>query len=153
MNARDVELEADLPGLRTMPYVLTSPEDPRYNCVAFAVGDVSQFWYDIGINGYYWPPGARSADTIEGWVDVFELHGYRETMDRSLESEFEKIAIYATPDEPQHVARQKSSGLWTSKAGKGRDFEHELEALEGDLYGQVAKIMKRKCQGGKRVLE
>ena len=136
-----------------MPYVLTSPEDPRYNCVAFAVGDVSQFWYDIKINGYYWPTGARSADTIEGWVDVFEIHGYRETTDRSLESEFEKIAIYATGDEPQHVARQKASGLWTSKAGKGKDFEHELEALEGDFYGQVVKIMKRKCQGGKRVLE
>jgi hypothetical protein len=136
-----------------MPYVLTSPKDPRYNCVAFAVGDLSQFWYDVNVNGYYWPPGARSADTIEGWTDVFEIHGYRETSDRSLDPDCEKIAIYASADGPEHVARQKASGMWTSKAGKGRDFEHELEWLEGSFYGKVAKIMKRKGQGGKRVLE
>jgi len=153
MASRDFALERSFPKLRTMPYVLTSPTDPQYNCVAFAVGDLSQFWYDVNINGYYWPPGARSADTIEGWKDVFEIHGYRETIDRSLESEYEKIAIYASADGPEHVARQRASGLWTSKAGKGRDFEHELEWLEGDFYGHVVKIMKRKCQGGRRVLE
>ena len=77
----------------------------------------------------------------------------RETVDRSLELDYEKIAIYASADGPEHVARQRASGMWISKAGKGRDFEHELEWLEGDFYGSVAKIMKRKCQGGKRVLE
>jgi hypothetical protein len=153
MTTRDLGLERICPNLQGSPYVLTSAKDPRYNCVAFAVGDVSQFWYDVSINGYYWPPGARSADTIEGWTDVFEIHGYRETVDRSLELDYEKIAIYASADGPEHVARQRASGMWTSKAGKGRDFEHELEWLEGDFYGKVAKIMKRKCQSGKRVLE
>jgi len=153
MTARDFGLEQLCPKLRTMPYILTSPKDPRYNCVAFAVGDVTQFWYDVSINGYYWPPSARSADTIEGWVDVFEIHGFRQTDDRSLETEYEKIAIYASADGPEHVARQKASGMWISKAGKGRDLEHELEALEGNFYGKVVKIMKRKCQGGRRVLE
>jgi hypothetical protein len=28
-----------------------------------------------------------------------------------------------------------------------------LEGLEGEFYGKVSKIMRRKCQGGKRVLE
>jgi len=70
-----------------------------------------------------------------------------------LEPEYEKIAIYATSDGPEHVARQRASGNWTSKAGKGRDFEHELEALEGSFYGKVVKVMRRKCQGGRRVLE
>jgi hypothetical protein len=37
---------------------------------------------------------------------------------------------------PEHVARQRASGLWTSKMGKG-----------------VVKIMKRPCKDGKRVLE
>ena len=153
MGTRDFGLERICPYLQGTPYVLTSGKDPRYNCVAFAVGDLSQFWYDVNINGYYWPPGARSADTIEGWVDVFEIHGYRETVDRSLELDCEKIAIYASADGPEHVARQRASGMWTSKTGKGRDLEHELEWLEGDFYGKVVKIMKRKCQGGKRVLE
>ncbi len=43
--------------------------------------------------------------------------------------------------------------LFVSKAGRGVDMERTLESLEGDLYGKVVKIMKRKCQGGKRVLE
>ena len=156
---RDQELEDDIPSLRTSPYDVKSPVDPAYNCIAFAVGDLTQFWDDLGlpsgkrVRGYYWPDGALSADTLEGWMSVFEIHGYRETDDKSLEPEYEKIAMYANAEGPQHVARQKASGIWVSKLGKGVDVEHLLEGLEGDLYGKVVKIMKRKCQGGKRVLE
>src|SRR5439155_19993769 len=114
---RNAELEEDCPGLRTAPYTITSPRDPAYNCVAFAVGDLAHFWYDARLRGYYWPPGAGSADTIEGWTKVFELHGYTGTDDRTLEAEYEKIAIYATDSGPEHVARQKASGMWTSKMG------------------------------------
>jgi len=149
---RDLDLEEVCPRLKHCSYKITSPKDPRYNCVAYAVGDLKAFWYDAGVKGYYWPPGVSSSETIEGWVKVFELHGYRETQDRTLEPEYEKIAIYASAEGPEHVARQKASGIWTSKMGKGVDLEHTLEALEGDFYGKVVKIMKRKCEGG-RVLE
>jgi len=149
---RDPELEELCPGLKECPYKITSPRDPRYNCVAYAVGDLKAFWYNAGVRGYYWPPGAGSAETIEGWTKVFELHGYKETQDRTLQPEYEKIAIYASVDGPEHVARQKASGVWTSKTGKGVDMEHTLEALEGAFYGKVVKIMRRKCPNG-RVLE
>ncbi|MEP6962609.1 MAG: hypothetical protein ABI995_11065, partial [Acidobacteriota bacterium] len=60
--------------------------DPQYNCVAFAVGDLTQFWYDDKhARGYFWPDGVGSADTIDGWVDVFRIHGYEPTEDHSLE--------------------------------------------------------------------
>jgi hypothetical protein len=158
MEERDFDLEDDFSGLRESHYKITSPRDPRYNCIAFAAGDLTNFWDDLGlagsgVRGYYWPPGAPSTDTLIGWVHVFQLHGYIETVDRSLEIEYEKIAIYVGSDGPEHVARQKSSGIWTSKMGKGVDIEHTLESLEGDFYGKVEKIMKRKCQDGKRVLE
>ena len=84
---------------------------------------------------------------------MFRLHGYIETDDYSLESQYEKIAIYITKTKsPQHVARQKASGLWTSKMGKGRDIEHELHMIEGELYGKAVIVMRRPC-AGKRVLE
>lgn len=150
---RDPELEADYPGLRESPYEITSPRDHRYNCLAFAVGDLTHFWYDAKVQGYYWPQGAPSADTLVGWIKVFEIHGYTETENSNLESGYEKIAIYAGAYGPEHVARQKASGIWTSKMGKGIDIEHTLEALEGDFVGKVVKIMKRKCQNGKRVLQ
>jgi hypothetical protein len=153
MDERDLDLEQDCCGLKESHYKITSPKDPTYNCIAFAVGDISQFWDQINLKGYYWPPGAGSIETIAGWISIFEIHGYRETDDQSLEIEYEKVAIYASENGPEHVARQKASGTWTSKMGKGVDIEHTLEGLEGEFYGKVAKIMKRKCQGGRRVLE
>ncbi len=151
---RDPELEADCPGLLTTPYEIKSARDPKYNCIAFAVGDVTHFWYDAKISGYYWPPGTPSADSLEGWIKVFTDHGYRYADDDSLEPEYEKVAIYASADGPEHVARQKASGVWTSKMGKGHDIDHStLTALEGATMGKVVTIMKRKCKDGRRVLE
>jgi hypothetical protein len=151
---RDPELEADYPGLLATLYEIKSPRDPKYNCVAFAVGDVSQFWYDVDVRGYYWPPGTPSADTIEGWIKLFKDHGYGDCEDDGLEPDYEKIAIYESADGPEHVARQKASGVWISKMGKGHDIEHAtLDALEGATTGTVVKIMKRRCKEGKRVLE
>ncbi|MGA2883468.1 MAG: hypothetical protein ABSG13_31385 [Bryobacteraceae bacterium] len=151
---RAPELEAEFPGLLSTAYEVRSPHDPKYNCIAYAIGDMSHFWYDAKVKGYYWPPGEPSADTLDGWLKVFALHGYRETDDDALEPSYEKIAIYAGREGPEHVARQRGSGLWTSKMGKGRDIDHAtLASLEGDSYGRVVKIMKRPCKEGKRVLE
>jgi hypothetical protein len=44
---------------------------------------------------------------------------------------------------PTHAARQLTSGAWTSKLGNAADIEHELRALEGEIYGVVALILKR----------
>jgi hypothetical protein len=149
---RHSDIEDDFPRLRGGDYTPTSEPDPAYNCVAWAVGDLNNFWDDVGVAGYYWPPDVRS-DTVNGWIDVFRLHGYIETADSGLDPEYEKVAIYVGDDGfPQHVTRQKASGRWTSKLGKGRDIEHDLHALESDLYGKAAIIMQRPC-GGKRVLE
>jgi len=151
---RDPELEEDCPGLANSSYEISSPRDPRYNCVAFAVGDTTQFWYDANVSGYYWPPGTPSADTLDGWVKVFADHGYSETPDSSLEPDYEKVAIYVSADGPEHVARQKASGVWTSKMGKGHDIDHPtLAVLEGPTMGKVMKIMKRRCRDRRRVLE
>jgi len=98
MTERDLELEDVFPCLKKSSYKITSPIDPRYNCVAFAVGDLTQFWDDVNVKGYYWPPGVPRADTLIGWTKIFEIHGYEETDNRGLEPEYEKIAIYARSD-------------------------------------------------------
>jgi hypothetical protein len=152
---RDLELEEDCPGLYEATYEITSPRDPRYNCIAWAVGDTKYWWYDVKIKGYYWPPGGANADTVEGWIQVFQLFGYTRTENRNLEPEFEKIAIYVTEEGvPEHVARQKASGTWSSKMGKGIDMDHPtLEAIEGVVIGKATVIMKRPCKDGRRVFE
>jgi hypothetical protein len=154
---RDSELEADFPGLIDSMYEPKSQKDPNYNCVSFALGDLKTFWEDVRINGrrvpgYYWLDGVPD-NTMPGWLKVFSTFGYHETDNAELEADFERIAIYGSPKIPQHVARQRASGVWVSKLGEGKDIEHTLTGLQGKLYGTVIKIMKRKCRDGRRVLE
>lgn len=150
---RNRELEEYFPRLVEGNYLITSPVDRNYNCVAWAVGDTSRFWYDVRIKGYYWPPGVGSADTVDGWKQAFAIHGYADSQSRDFDPKFEKIAIYIDADGlPSHVARQTDSRAWTSKLGKGCDIEHStLDALEGEQYGTVGAIMQRPCKDGKRV--
>lgn len=151
---RDLELEYDCPRLLSTGYTIKSPVDSGYNCVAFAVGDLHNFWYDAQVNGYYWPPGCGSADTIEGWISVFRIHNYAECSGDQFEEEFERIAIFGHGNQPEHVARQIASGAWVSKMGTGCDIEHpNLSSLESEMMGEVIRIMKRPCKDGKRVLE
>lgn len=58
---------------------------------------------------------------------------------------FQKVAFFVGANGvPTHAARQLPSGLWTSKLGEWEDIEHTLHALEGDIYGTVALLLKRR---------
>jgi hypothetical protein len=151
------ELEYSFPGLTAGSYKLTSPKDGKYNCVAWAVGDIRRYWDDVRykgrrIKGYYWPDGI-SADTVDGWKAVFTLHGYSECESEAFDADFEKVAIYVYPNgDPSHVTRQMGSGKWSCKLGVSFDIEHEtLDSLKGEEYGTVGVIMQRRCKDGNRV--
>lgn len=75
---------------------------------------------------------------------LFEQLGYRVCSDSGLEEGYEKIAIYALEGSATHAARQLENGKWTSKLGENIDVEHTLMGLEGPVYGEVVKILKRK---------
>ncbi len=100
----------------------------------------------IGVKGYYWPPGVARDDSLESWIKVFEIHGYRVCETGGAERDVEKIAIYGNPknNAPAHVSRQKKSGAWVSKLGSGADIEHDtLNALNGDVFGEPIRFMRR----------
>jgi len=139
-------LSSAFPKLLSSAFRFTSDPAPFPNCIGWALYDNRQFWQPgtIGIQGYYWPPGVSTDETVESWAQVFRLHGYQECDGAELEPETEKIAIYADTSGPQHVARQLSNGSWTSKLGKSHDIEHMiLDALAGGDYGAVVLIMRR----------
>jgi hypothetical protein len=70
--------------------------------------------------------------------------GYVECTEEALETGFEKMATFADAGLlTRHVARQLSTGRWTSKLGELEDIEHDLRALEGSEYGSVVLLMKR----------
>ncbi len=105
----------------------------RHNCIAWAAGDTSRWWWPDAFFVAYWPPGVPREDTVAAVAPPCESLGYRECDDAGVEPEHEKVAIYAVGDQPKHAARQLPGGLWTSKLGQGVDIEHTLEGLEGAL--------------------
>lgn len=148
-------LEQCFPGLHAEPYAITSPEDWSYNCIAWAAGDTTQWWWPGGPGGYYWPlPWHRGPPTLDDMVRAFEHLGFRRARNARVEAHIERIAIYvnAATGEATHAARQLPNGTWTSKLGKLEDITHEtLHGIEGlgraDDYGTAAQIMKRRLPG------
>ncbi len=142
------DLERLFPGLRGSGYLVTSPEDIRYNCVAWAAADKEHWWWPD--EDSFWPDGVARDETIAAFVALFETFGFVPCNGPHLEEAYEKVAIYAAPDGiPTHVARQLPSGLWSSKLGQLHDIEHRLEALGGALYGQCAHCLKRERPVGR----
>ena len=137
-------LESLFPNLNRAGYTITSAADVDYNCIAWAVGDTQKWWEPLP--GFYWPPGVHKEYSLTAYLRVFAVHGYA-TCDRAgIEPGFQKIAIYVDAEGiPSHAARQTAAGKWTSKIGELEDIEHDtLSALEGEAYGTVAQVMKRK---------
>jgi len=141
-------LQALFPGLRATPFRLTSPRARSYNCIGFAANAENNWWWPEGdAPTIYWPPGAPRELTVDAFAFVFVLLGYTIGGDDTHEPGIEKVALFANAaGTPTHAARQLASGRWTSKLGEAEDIEHELRALEGEIYGTVALVLKRARQ-------
>ena len=138
-----VDLEAIFPGLRGSTYQVTSPATEVYNCIAWAAGDVGRWWWPDLLKKRYWPAGATRLETIAAFQEAFESLGFVVCPGEELEPGFEKIALFADEQGPQHAARQLSNSRWTSKLGELEDIEHALHDLAGVEYGQVVLVMRR----------
>lgn len=142
--------ESHLPKLADSAYKVTSDETNQYNCIAWAVGDTTEWWSPVTDAGHYWPIPAPQQATLEIIQAGFEHEGFGSCDDGSLVEGMEKIALFADERTWTHVARQLPDGRWTSKLGSDCDIEHDLEALEGfddgpDIYryGRVVAFMSR----------
>jgi hypothetical protein len=132
------------PQLSVNGYQVTSPSTGDYNCIAWAALENDRWWWPDPYGICYWPEAAPREETLEAFVRAFSLFGYELSNSFTLESGFEKIAIFIDSDGiPTHMARQLQNGSWTSKIGELEDIEHELNGLEGDAYGHVAAVLTR----------
>jgi hypothetical protein len=141
------ELARIFPRLESAPYEVTSPEDVKYNCVAWAAGrtEVRRRWWPAPSPFYYWPVEPRE-ETVSGFIRAFSRLGYAVCDTSDLEPGYEKLAIYADDtDMPTHMGRQLPSGHWTSKLGELEDIQHlTLDQLTGSDYGRVVQFLRRK---------
>ena len=138
-------LERIFPQLAGTSYEITSPAEPDYNCIAWAAGDDSRWWWPDRVGLYYWPEGAPRRETMDAFVEAFRRLGFEVCEDSSLEPGWEKIALYAKEDGvPTHAARQLPDGRWTSKLGKLEDIVHpNLRDVSGEAYGKPWVILRR----------
>ncbi len=149
MPKRSRRLESRFPKLRSVQYQVTSKPSILYNCVAWVFGDRTNVW-DLG---RYWPSRTELGETVASMVNFFRSFGFQQCgQDGSLETGFEKIAIYGNPSSMTftHVACQQSDGSWSSKLGLGHDIIHpDLDCLTGNRlseYGAVILYMKWQIQ-------
>lgn len=146
----EAQISAFFPRLSEHGFAVTSPQDTRYNCIAWAAGDTTRWWWPgviaQPIGGYYWPT-LNSQSTLETFERAFAALGYERCVSRDYESGFEKVAIYVGPDgSPTHASRQLEDGTWVSKLGKIEDICHsDLEGVCGKNYGDVAIILRREA--------
>ena len=123
-------------------YQVTSPQEERYNCIAWAAGLDTGWWWPHP--DAYWPPDIPLRDNVSTFVAAFATLEYEPCSDGDVEEGFEKVAIYELSAHVKHMARQLPTGRWTSKIGELEDIEHASPAdLEGAEYGSVVQYMRR----------
>jgi hypothetical protein len=137
-------VRAAFPALRAEECEQTSPPDPKYNCIAFAAGDLGRFWWPHPKPFGYWPSAAPRVTTLAAFAAAYATLEYQPCASEALEPGLEKIAIFVDgANVPTHAARQLSDGSWTSKLGRAEDIRHPLRQVEGTAYGTVALVMSR----------
>ena len=87
-------LLAAFPDLAADDPVLTHPADPRFNCVAWAVGVANALWWPADPDGY-WPPGVPDVLTVAAVVAALGTAGYVPCAGGELADGYEKAAVYA----------------------------------------------------------
>lgn len=138
-------LETWFPGLREdAAWDVTSDPDRAYNCIAWAAGDTSNWWWPDPPEVAYWPRGVPRAESVAAFVRAFSTLGFECCDSGVFERGCEKVALFVDADDvPTHAARQLPTGRWTSKLGEIVDIDHELQAVSGYRYGQVAAFLRR----------
>lgn len=111
----DASIKANFPNLQDDEYEVTSAQSREYNCIAWAAEDTENWWWPSVDDR--WPDEVPRVNTVDNFILAFQRLGYEVCDDGDFEAQYEKVALYANANGPQHMARQLASGAWTSKLG------------------------------------
>lgn len=65
------EIEALFPQLAASGYEIKSKFDTQYNCIAFAAGDTTRWWWPDQYTLDYWPPPVPREATLSRFIEAF----------------------------------------------------------------------------------
>jgi hypothetical protein len=139
----------ELPLLTNENCVIRSPKKKAYNCIAWAAGDATRWWWPVPLRGInYWPKGVPREESLDAFILAFGTVGFFPCADGSLQDGVEKVALFAKRKDgvliPTHAALQLESGEWTSKIGLFEDIHHlTLDAVNGPIYGESRRFLAR----------
>lgn len=137
-------LKPQFPQLDVSSAEVTSPQTTAYNCIAYAAGDTTKWWWPDLYGFSYWPPNTLRLISLPAFQQAFSSLGYQVCANGTHQVGQEKIAIYHLATVPTHAARQLSTGIWTSKMGPWHDIIHTEQCLSGSQeYGDIAFFMSR----------
>jgi len=114
----------------------------RYNCIAFAFGDVKRWWWPDGAN--YWPLPIQSRDVAAEFERLLRHFAFMQVTDGSYKKDSHTIAVLYQDGEPLHACRQISENIWVSKMGRNFDIHHSPPGvLLGQKYGNHFSVFRR----------
>lgn len=132
-------------------FKITSPKDPNYNCIAWAIikNNILVWPHPSAsiIDGVEWPNELPCDCKLDTFIKLFNLREYYSCDSWLFENGFQKIALYVHPTTKNvtHAARQQPNGLWTSKLGPQEDITHSTPlTIECNEYGNAVHFMMRK---------
>jgi hypothetical protein len=73
-------IEERFPGLQTSPFRVTSPATRDYNCIAWAAGDTTRWWWpdpDPDNDAVYWPSNIPIEETTGAFAAALATPGLR----------------------------------------------------------------------------
>lgn len=124
-------------------FYLTSPATFQYNCIAYAMG-MQDRWVDHADLPWHWWPPVEKGDSIRHLIKAFCYFGFEECgLDDSVESNYDKIAIYQLSNKWTHAARIITREKYQSKFGASYDGFHSHGDVLKAQYGTVCVIMRR----------
>src|SRR4051812_35449570 len=91
------------PNLTGAAFRVTSPLSPKYNCIAWAAEDVTDWWWPDKEGIGRWPAGVPREETIEAFCLVFESRGYVLCEAHDAEPGWQKVALFALDGVPTHA--------------------------------------------------
>lgn len=135
-------ISALFPNLPPDQYQEKSELTCAYNCIAFAAGDMENWWWPS--EDSFWPVEIVD-DSVASFEHAFRVaRNYEPCRDGQPEASFQKVAIYAFGNRVKHMARQLDTGFWTSKLGHGWDISHHTtESLICPQYGDSISYLRK----------
>lgn len=134
---------SSFPNSKHDPIEICSPETEAYNCIAWALGENFR-WWEPESEGCFWLESLEKGKALTTVVRLFKEAGFKDCKDVLPERGYEKVALFSADGLTcEHVSRQLSTGIWTSKLGLSFDVNHTLHSLEGGIYGYAVLFLKR----------